>query len=80
MSEKTETHQNFGAEIDAVITALVGAYNNAQMQVLGSKDLVSGHRAGVRDVAVRLGLYGLFCEALELDDEQHLSGNPEAKP
>jgi len=49
---------------DKIIQSLVAAYHNASKQLLASEDLESGHRAGVRDVAVRLGVYDRFCAAL----------------
>jgi hypothetical protein len=50
---------------DVLISALVAAYHNASRQLLNSEDLEAGHRAGVRDVAVRLGVYDRFCAALD---------------
>ena len=46
------------------VNALCAAYRNASKQMLTSEDLEVGHRAGVRDVAVRLGVYDQFCKAL----------------
>jgi hypothetical protein len=55
------------SQISKTVAALVAAYRNASKQMITSEDLEAGHRAGVRDVAVRLGLYSEFCEALKKD-------------
>lgn len=52
-----------------VIDALIGAYENADHVPLYPDDCVEGHRAGVRDCAVRLGVYVEFCEALKEADD-----------
>ncbi len=57
-------HKPAGAGDEKIIQSLVAAYHNASKQLLTSEDLESGHRAGVRDVAVRLGVYDRFCAAL----------------
>ena len=47
---------------DEILNALADAYRNSlNLQV---DDISSGHRSGVRDVAVRLGLYDEFVERL----------------
>ncbi|MEO0861113.1 MAG: hypothetical protein AAFY65_10885 [Pseudomonadota bacterium] len=51
--------------LDAVMSALMSAYQNAGRHGLATEEHASGQRAGVRAVAVRLGIYGEFCTRLE---------------
>ncbi len=60
---------------DAAIRALQGeivehlcdAYHGAATVPLYPRDCIEGHKAGVRDVAVRLGLYSEFVAALDAE-------------
>lgn len=52
-----------------VLDALVAAYENASRQMLSSEDIELGHRSGVRDVAVRLGIYSEFVEKMDAEKE-----------
>ena len=45
---------------EEVLDALVKAHKNASKQFVTSEDMEWGYRAGVRDVAIRLGLYDDF--------------------
>jgi hypothetical protein len=49
----------------AMIDALTAAYFNADRVPLYPDDCKEGHRAGVRDCAMRLGVYEEFCDALD---------------
>lgn len=69
----SEQHEAEVFRLDAfkhkMLTALSAAYENANKGPLLTSDLVLGHRSGVRDVAVRLGLYAEFVEMLESTKE-----------
>lgn len=70
-AEKAEREhdEELRADNERLLPALVGAYHNAEQQLLSSEDLVWGHKAGVRDVAVRLRVYDEFCAALNKEGE-----------
>ena len=53
-----------------LLPALIAAYRNAEDILLPSDDLQLGHRSGVRDVAVRMGVYDQFCTALAKEPEE----------
>ena len=55
---------------DNIVDALVAAYHNAGKAPLSSDDMQLGHRDGVRDVAVRLGVYSVFCDKLDASADQ----------
>lgn len=71
---KTEPlHENHERRIKAleaaipgagVVDHLIAAYHNADHPGLATAERRAGHRAGVRDVAVRLGVYAEFTEKL----------------
>lgn len=63
---------------ETIIPALIAAYRNADRQLLSSDDISWGHRAGVRDVAVRLGVYDLFCATLNSAHDLYKTGDPDA--
>jgi hypothetical protein len=52
-----------------VVDALIGAYANAVRVPLYPDDCIEGHRAGVRDCAVRLGVYDEFVETMDVQKE-----------
>lgn len=63
--EAIANSEAYETTVQQVVDALIGAYANASHVPLYPDDCVEGHRAGVRDCAVRLGVYVEFCEALE---------------
>jgi|GEM_PF-1575350 len=60
-----------------VVDHLVAAYHNADHQWLATTERRAGHRAGVRDVAVRLGVYDEFTEKLNASHRKE-KGNAQA--
>lgn len=66
--EATASSEAYETTVQQVVDALIGAYANAAHVPLYPADCIEGHRAGVRDCAVRLGVYSEFCSALEERD------------
>lgn len=57
------------AVTDEMVEKLVASYHSATEKMLSSEDIEHGHRVGVRDVAVRLGVYDRFVSALAQKEE-----------